>query len=113
MDVDFPDVISAKRNIVKQTVELQEPLTSLEFPEHPRILLRSDQYCQIACDLRQLSAIGEDLARLVDTTNSEFLFVAEVSITYMELASADALICEIPPACPYIGNVVYMLTPPK
>jgi hypothetical protein len=32
------------------------------------------------------------LASLVDIPNSEFLFVAEVSITYMETADADAVI---------------------
>ncbi|EFW98978.1 leucine carboxyl methyltransferase [Grosmannia clavigera kw1407] len=92
VDIDFPDVIIAKRNIVKQSVELQEPLTNLEFLEHPRVLLKSDQYFQIACDLRQSSVIGKDLSTLVDTASSEFLFVAEVSITYMEFASADAII---------------------
>jgi tRNA wybutosine-synthesizing protein 4 len=55
-------------------------------------MLRSDNYVQIGCDLRQLAAIRETLAAIVDIQSCAFLFVAEVSITYMEREAADALI---------------------
>lgn len=92
VDIDFPDVMAAKKAIVSRTPELQGLLTNLVFPPHPRVLVQSDQYCQIACDLRQLAVLREDLAGLVDTAHAELLFVAEVSITYMEPEAADALI---------------------
>lgn len=94
VDIDFPDVMAAKKAIVSRTPELQGLLTNLVFPPHPRVLVQSDQYCQIACDLRQLAVLREDLAGLVDTAHAELLFVAEVSITYMEPEAADALIRE-------------------
>ncbi|OAA59675.1 leucine carboxyl methyltransferase [Niveomyces insectorum RCEF 264] len=92
VDIDFPDLLLGKRQIVEQTAELRAPLTNLEFPDDPRVLVTSDQYCQIACDLRQLAAIHEALVRVVNVPDCEFLFVAEVSITYMEAEAADTLI---------------------
>lgn len=56
------------------------------------VLLRSDKYCQLGCDLRRLDALRQTLESFLDLSNCSVLFVAEVSITYMDTASADSLI---------------------
>lgn len=92
VDIDFPDLMAKKCRIVQETPELNSMLTSLENGQSPHVLLRSDQYLQIGCDLRSLGDIREALSSAMVIPDCEFLFVAEVSITYMETSAADAVI---------------------
>ncbi|EPE07494.1 leucine carboxyl methyltransferase [Ophiostoma piceae UAMH 11346] len=92
VDIDFPGSMALKCKVVEKTPELRQPLTNLELPKDPFIILTSDEYTQIACDLRRLQDINDVLLRVVDPERCEFFFVAEVSIAYMDVASADALI---------------------
>jgi len=79
---------------VEATAELKEaftgvkPVTDLKAP----IVFGSDQYVQIGCDLRQLETLRKALESVVDVEDCSFLFVAEVSITYMETEGADGVI---------------------
>ena len=93
VDVDFPDLMKRKREIVLNTPELRAPLTDLEddLGDSP-ILLRSKQYCQVGCDLSNIETLQTALSSLVGIAASSFLFVAEVSITYMETEAANSLI---------------------
>ena len=92
VDIDFSDSMAVKCKVVEKTPELHQPLTNLQFPKDPLIILTSDEYTQIACDLRRLQDISNVLLRLFDPASCEFFFVAEVSIAYMDVTSADALI---------------------
>ena len=92
VDIDFPDLMRKKCKIVQETPELRSPLTGLSTTTDGHPMLQSEQYAQIGCDLRDLASIERSLAELVSLSNSEFLFVAEVSITYMETEAADAVI---------------------
>lgn len=93
VDVDFPDLIRMKRQVVMNTPELLDHLSGVDTEAtNPNVLLRSDQYAQIGVDLRHISALENALASIVDIQDCHILFVAEVSITYMETSDADALI---------------------
>lgn len=92
VDVDFPDLMERKSSIVKETTELNSVLSGIEDSKTPFIFFESDQYVQIGCDLRQLDRIEQTLATVIDIGASEFMFVAEVSITYMETQAADSVI---------------------
>ncbi len=92
VDVDFPDLIRRKRQTVLTTPELREPLTLLEEVDGPYVVLKSKEYVQIGCDLRELGTLGEALSTVVDISRCSFFFVAEVSITYMETEGADGVI---------------------
>lgn len=84
-----------KRSIVLETPQLREILEenfTLGQPNEDQILLRSNRYCQIGCDLRDLPKLRESLESLSPLTDCPVLFVAEVSVTYMDTKSADALI---------------------
>jgi tRNA wybutosine-synthesizing protein 4 len=90
--VDYPDLIRKKRHIVLSTKQLQDILVQWEESDESPVLLRSERYCQIGCDLGQLPVLEQSLCSVVDASNSLFLFVAEVSITYMDTLAADGLI---------------------
>lgn len=84
-----------KRAIVLGTPQLRQllgdnPIISEEDTE--QVLLRSDKYCQLGCDLRKLDALRQCLESFLPLSDCSVLFVAEVSITYMDTNSADALI---------------------
>lgn len=80
-----------KRSIVNSTAELSSFLTNVEILEGD-ILLRSDQYLQVGCDLRNLKLLSQTLASAIDIENCLVLLTAEVSITYMNVEAANALI---------------------
>lgn len=93
VDIDFPDLISKKRRIVQETPELHSGLTGLEYGnEESDLQLTSDEYVQIGCDLRQLKRLEDALSQVVSIQECEFIFIAEVSITYMETEAADSVI---------------------
>ena len=54
--------------------------------------LRISRYLQLGCDLRDLNSLEKILASTVNIQESLILLVAEVSITYMDVEAADALI---------------------
>ncbi|SZF05396.1 unnamed protein product [Blumeria hordei] len=91
IDVDHRDLIIRKRTIVQQCPELHSALTNTASSEN-NILLRSDQYFQVGCDLRELTLLEEVLATIFERNNCSVLFVAEVSLTYMDVSAANALI---------------------
>ncbi|KAK0706605.1 hypothetical protein B0T26DRAFT_743819 [Lasiosphaeria miniovina] len=96
VDVDFPELIERKRQTVAATPELLAGLTGVRAQQqqrHPSVVFESDRYVQIGCDLRELATLQQALAAVLgDLAGCEFLFVAEVSITYMETAGADEVI---------------------
>lgn len=55
-------------------------------------MLRSDRYFQIGVDLRDIAALETALSSILDVQDCHFLFIAEVSITYMDTSAADNLI---------------------
>ncbi|KAH8677272.1 leucine carboxyl methyltransferase [Xylariales sp. PMI_506] len=92
VDVDFPDLMAKKRLIVQEIPELSSILDGQVASSDALIMLQSDQYIQLGCDLRDLERIQQSLSTIVNIKDSDFMFVAEVSITYMETQSADAVI---------------------
>ncbi|KAI0010596.1 LCM-domain-containing protein [Xylariaceae sp. FL0662B] len=92
VDIDFPDLMENKCKVVRETPELNSLLSGLRNDAANHVLLQSDQYVPIGCDLRDLASIEAALSSFVDIAHCEFMFVAEVSITYMETEAADSVI---------------------
>ncbi|KAL6852235.1 hypothetical protein J3F83DRAFT_564011 [Trichoderma novae-zelandiae] len=95
VDVDYPELMHKKRAIVLQTPELRTLLGddyTLGDKGKDGLLLRSTKYCQLGCDLRQLDRLRTLLESFISLPECAVLFVAEVSITYMDTQSADSLI---------------------
>ncbi|KAG6240146.1 hypothetical protein E4U24_006591 [Claviceps purpurea] len=95
VDIDYPELMRQKRSIVLETPQLRNILDkdfTINDLDENHVMLRSKLYCQIGCDLRELDKIEKTLAELTPLSECSVLFVAEVSITYMDTPSADALI---------------------
>lgn len=92
MDIDYNDLQMRKREMVKNTTELNNMLKNLTCPTEGDVMLRSDQYMQIGCDLRDLTKLQKLLSAEFDLENTIVFCTAEVSIAYMDVASSDALI---------------------
>lgn len=92
MDIDYPQLLEKKKGTVLATPELNRVLTNLNSVQKNEVLLQSDQYFQIACDLREIPTLSKILESLFNFQDSLVLFTAEVSITYMRLPYADNLI---------------------
>ncbi|KAH6604968.1 hypothetical protein Trco_006675 [Trichoderma cornu-damae] len=95
IDVDYPELMQKKRAIVLKTPELRSLLGTdftLGGEDVDDLPLRSNKYCQIGCDLRQIDRLRNSLESVIDPPECSILFVAEVSITYMDTLSADSLI---------------------
>ena len=96
IDVDYPELIERKCTIIRKTPILREILGVKldDIVENPgsAIRLATDRYLAVAADLQDLSRLEIILRQEVDLHGSMLLFVAEVSLTYMETTAADALI---------------------
>ena len=91
IDIDYKDLMIKKRDTVSSTKELNSLLSSVEVLGGD-VLFRSDQYLQLGCDLRDLEHLNHTLKSVIDIEECLILLTAEVSITYMDVESADALI---------------------
>ena len=92
IDIDYKGLMLKKRAAVLDTPELKKILTNIESSDDGDVLLRSDQYVQLGCDLRDLKSLEKTLSTVINIENCIILFTAEVSITYMNTQTADALI---------------------
>lgn len=95
MDIDFAELAHRKRQVILETPELASQLSEIQAEEdelYPNLLLRSKCYHLIGCDLRRSTALQQALSSILQPSECIFLFLAEVSITYMETDAADALI---------------------
>lgn len=61
-------------------------------PSQAPVFIRSDRYLALGCNLKDLETLERLLRTELDASSASFLFVAEVSVTYMPTADADALI---------------------
>ena len=93
VDLDFPDLIAKKADVIINTPELQELIDPLEVPSSPGgWAIRSENYVALGCDLVDISRLDDLLAESIDRSRSLILCIAEVSMTYMDVKAADALI---------------------
>ncbi|KAI4149123.1 MAG: hypothetical protein LQ341_001391 [Variospora aurantia] len=93
IDVDYPDLMARKKEVIMQNQELERLVNPLHTgKKHPGILLCSDNYLAVGCDLRDVSTLNSILDEELTLSNCLVLCVAEVSLTYMDVRAADALI---------------------
>lgn len=95
IDVDYEDLMKTKREVIESTPRMKDLLhpTTRQFPaQDTSVLLDTQEYAAIGCDLRNLGRLGYLLNSVADLERSLILCVAEVSITYMPTEAADELI---------------------
>jgi tRNA wybutosine-synthesizing protein 4 len=93
IDVDYDKLMINKRDVIHKTKELTEALEDVEFlPDDSVLLVRSKRYIGIGCDLKNLQKLDDALRMEPLLSQSSILCVAEVSLAYMDIESADEVI---------------------
>ena len=79
--------------MISSTSQICDVLGEIELCEDLEgIFLRSASYYAVGCDLADTNKLDKLLNSLVDLSKCQILCTAEVSITYMDVNSADSLI---------------------
>lgn len=94
MDVDYPQLMQKKCNVILQQRELLELFHGIEDTlDSANLYLKSKEYLALGCDLRNVEELVAALkSQLAEPLGYTILFVAEVSMTYMDVAATDALL---------------------
>lgn len=94
VDIDYHKLMVEKRNTIRHTSALNGIIPEVEFPpEDGPVLFRSKYYIGIGCDLVELSKLETTLkSENGSITDYSILCTAEVSLTYMDIPSANALL---------------------
>lgn len=93
VDIDYPKLIASKIRIISETPQLFNLLGPLVKAKDEEITpLRTKQYIALGCDLTNTADLNEALMNELDLKTCRVLFLAEVSITYMDTAASDSLI---------------------
>lgn len=97
VDIDYEKLMGIKSSIIQQTDELKSILGEIESNAAPNLVLfRSSNYVAVGCDLKNLKKLEEALKEVLGSSPASVLCIAEVSLTYMDVQSADALISWLP-----------------
>jgi len=99
VDVDYPQLIEKKVEILQTgpIYNVQEDIARKAFDDdyEERSLVvfhAGEEYFAIGCDLQQVDRLKNVFGQIFSEEEAMFLFVAEVSITYMPTAAADAIL---------------------
>lgn len=93
VDVDYRQLIDKKCEMILDTQQLRDVLSHIVLTTSAEaVRLRSDRYLAIGCDLSDTGKLHEVLQNEFDLPSCQVLCIAEVSVTYMEVQAADALI---------------------
>ncbi|PGH33629.1 tRNA wybutosine-synthesizing protein 4 [[Emmonsia] crescens] len=97
IDIDHHKLMVKKRDVVAKCAALKDLLSDVQLtPETGSVLVRSKEYVGIGCDLGDLPRLEAALNDAIGSAEVSILCIAEVSITYMEVNLADALIRFVP-----------------
>jgi tRNA wybutosine-synthesizing protein 4 len=92
IDIDFKELMLSKREIILNTPKMKDLLSNPTVPVENDVLLDSEEYAAIGCDLRNLKRLERLMKTVVDIDQCLVLCIAEVSITYMSVDDSDSLI---------------------
>lgn len=92
IDVDYKLLIEKKCEIIRNTPQLRNVIPDLDHTRTATIALSSSKYRAVACDLEEVAKLNSILMEELGLEGCSFLFVAEVSITYMVATAAASLL---------------------
>jgi tRNA wybutosine-synthesizing protein 4 len=92
VDVDHEALMVSKCDVVTKTPKMRDMLTLRTLKETAGLLLNSDEYVAIGCDLRNVKRLDRLVKCVLPVEESTVLCIAEVSIAYMHPDDADAII---------------------
>lgn len=94
VDIDYEKLIVHKKNAIRNTQEITGVLGDVEFgSDQDPVQLRSSRYIAVGCDLKNLKKLDHVLrASILPSEECSVLFLAEVSLTYMDVKSANEVV---------------------
>ncbi|KAK1146060.1 tRNA methyltransferase ppm2 [Aspergillus melleus] len=93
VDIDYEKLMINKKTALRQTGEITELLEGVEFlPDDSDVQIRSKDYIAVGCDLKNLTKLDRVLKTQILPSECSVLFLAEVSLTYMDVKSANAVV---------------------
>ncbi|AGO11589.1 AaceriADL194Wp [[Ashbya] aceris (nom. inval.)] len=105
VDVDYPDLIAKKLDIIQNTPELQQIVGGSVEGVSGQVLYRTAKYMAAACDLNDGAAFEALTGKFNLPADAVVVFIAEVSLAYMRPEKADAII----EVCGKIPNSHFLL----
>lgn len=93
VEIDYEKLMVNKKTAIRKTDEITQLLEDVEFlPDDSAVQIRSKPYLAIGCDLKNLTKLDTVLRAEVLPSECAVLFLAEVSLTYMDVKSANAVV---------------------
>lgn len=93
VDIDYEKLMVNKKTAIQRNNEITELLENVEFfPDDKAVQICSDHYLAIGCDLKNIKKLDKTLRNEVLPAECSVLFLAEVSLTYMDVGSANAVV---------------------
>ncbi|KAF3483174.1 leucine carboxyl methyltransferase 2 [Arthroderma uncinatum] len=92
IDIDHHKLMLEKWDAIQNSAELKSLIPDAVFADQGGPLIRGKQYVGIGCDLGDLVELEKILKSELDPSKFSILCTAEVSLTYMDVKAADALI---------------------
>jgi len=94
VDVDYKQLMGKKCDMIRQTPELRTVIGLGETINLPKdgVIIDGPNYKAVACDLEDMAGLDKVLTQTLDLKGDPVLFLAEVSITYMDALAAEKLV---------------------
>ncbi|KAG8627900.1 hypothetical protein KVT40_003773 [Elsinoe batatas] len=95
VDVDYPQLMHKKLEVIRNNQPILDVLPGITYGNQIDPLLASAaKYKAVGCDLKNVANLDSSLRQLFDIESCSiaFLFVAEVSVAYMEKPAANAVL---------------------
>jgi tRNA wybutosine-synthesizing protein 4 len=94
VDIDYEKLMDHKKRTIQESNEITSVLEDAQFGEYEDpIQIRSSRYIAVGCDMYNLNKLDEVLrASVLPSTDCSVLFLAEVSLTYMDVKSAHNVV---------------------
>jgi tRNA wybutosine-synthesizing protein 4 len=93
LDLDYPDLVANKLAMIRESSEIIDVIGE-EIKEDMKlgVVLSTSKYKLVGCDLKNAALYKEQLDHLLPNDDSIKIFIAEVSLAYMEPQYANAVI---------------------
>lgn len=94
VDIDYEKLMVHKKNAIHNAQEIIRVLGDVELgSDQDAIQARSSRYCAVGCDLKNLEKLDDVLrSSILPSRDCSVLFLAEVSLTYMDVKSANEVV---------------------
>lgn len=93
VDIDYPELIEKKLEIVRNTPEIRDLVgTDLTSANTSNCIFSTDNYFLLGCDLKKTELYREEINNLLGENPSIKIFIAEVSLAYMKPEPANEVV---------------------